>query len=412
MTRSLSVLVSLLGIAAFTVTACTVNTTAVPTTNPPVDSDAGSDAAVEAAAQPMLGFQPSNIDLKGIDLSNVGDQDVAGECAVTTGSAAEQCFDDAHIARVDLAQANGSMVEVIVVKSLRIEPSGHLLVRGGLPLVIVSLGDITILGSIEAHAEGDTAYAGGLVQIMPTSIGSGQGGGTAGTASGAGGLSAGGASYCGVGGKGAAETGAPTAPLAAPAAYGTTDLRPLIGGSSGGSGSNPNAGAGGGAVQLVANGIFTLSAGGYINVSGGGGGKGGVVGQNACGGGSGGSVLIEATTVTIAGIIAANGGAGGGAGETLGVSATNGLDGTPDNKPAAGGVGDSAGGVGSAGASTVGAAGADVAGSPASGGGGAAGRIRINSMSGAGTVSTGATSPDATTPCVTQGKLRAIGSGI
>jgi hypothetical protein len=409
MTRSLSVMVSVLGLAAFTVAACTVNTTAVPTT-PPVDSDAGADAAVEAAVQPMLGFQPSNIDLKGIDLTNVGDQDVTGECAVTTGTQAEQCFDDAHIARVDLTQSNGSNVEVIVVKSLRIEPSGHLLVRGGLPLVIVSLGDITILGSIEAHAESSTGYAGGLTQRMPSSVGSGPGGGTAGTGGGAAGLSAGGGSYCGLGGKGAAETGAAGTPAASPAAYGATDLRPLVGGSSGGSGSDPNAGAGGGAVQLVANGTFTLSAGAYINVGGGGGGKAPSLHQNACGGGSGGAVLIEATTVSVSGVIAANGGAGGGGGDTLGVGATDGLDGTPDTHAAAGGLGDAPGGVGSAGASTVGGAGGDVSGSPASGGAGAAGRIRINSMSAMTTVST--TSPDSTTPCVTQGKLRAIGTGI
>lgn len=411
MTRSLSVMVSVLGLAAFTVAACTVNTATVPVTTPPVDSDAG-DAAVEAAVQPMLSFQPSNIDLKGVDLSNIGDQDVAGECAVTTGTEAEQCFDDAHIARIDLTQANGSKVEVIVVKSLRIEPTGHLLVRGGLPLVIVSLGDITILGSIEAHAEANTGYAGGLSLHMPSSPGSGPGGGTGGTVGGAAGLSAGGASYCGLGGKGAAETGAAGAPAASAAAYGATDLRPLVGGSSGGSGSDPNAGAGGGAVQLVANGVFTLSAGGYINVGGGGGGKAPSLHQNACGGGSGGSVLIEATTVTISGIIAANGGAGGGGGDTLGVSATDGLDGTPDTHAAAGGHGDSAGGAGSAGPTTIGGAGADVSGSPASGGAGAAGRIRINSMSGASTLSSTATSPDSTTPCVTQGKLRAIGTGI
>ncbi|MEO6576154.1 MAG: hypothetical protein ABIP89_20030 [Polyangiaceae bacterium] len=407
MTRSLFVLVSALGLAA-----CTVNT-AAPTPNPapvPVDTDAGP--AVDAAVvQPTLGFQPSNVSLMGIDLSDVGDQDVNTDCAIQTGNDPNQdtCFDE-HVARANVTQSDGSKVTLIVVKSMNVEPNAHITVGGPIPLVIVSLSDLKILGTLDAHAARDVATCGGFAQTSGADgKGSGPGGGAAGSGVGetTPGVGGGGASYCGLGGKGAAEMDSAALPGSPTAAYGAVDLRPLVGGSSGGDG-DLGAGAGGGAIQFVAGGAFTMAAGSYINVGGGGGSSGGTNGQNAGGGGSGGSVLIEATTVTISGMIAANGG-GGGAG---GLDAAPGLDGTPDSHFANGGSGGSVGGAGSSASSIIGADGSDVAGSSAGGGGGGAGRIRVNSMSGIGTLASGSTSPASTTTCVTQGKLRAMGTSI
>ena len=86
---------------------------------------------------------------------------------------------------------------------------------------------------------------------------------------------------------------------------------PLVGGCRGGnfSGTLPRVGgAGGGAVQLVANSRVELSGGGIIDVGGGG-------GDSFAGGGSGGNIVIEAPTMIFDGSstgIFANGGAGGG----------------------------------------------------------------------------------------------------
>jgi hypothetical protein len=86
---------------------------------------------------------------------------------------------------------------------------------------------------------------------------------------------------------------------------------PLVGGCRGGnfSGTLPRVGgAGGGAVQLVANSRVEISGGGIIDVGGGG-------GDSFAGGGSGGNIVIEAPTMIFDGSstgVFANGGAGGG----------------------------------------------------------------------------------------------------
>lgn len=403
MTRSLSVLFSVLGLAA-----CTV-TPAVP--NPTPDSDAGprNDAGADAA-QPTLAFQPSNIVLTGLDLSTVGDADLSSDCELATAAmitagdgTGSACFRD--FVETVLTQSDGSKIHVLIFKSLKIEPNVHVTVdldAGGLPLALVALGDMAILGTLDVGARGDTAYGGGFQSTQNTQKGAGPGGGPAATAAGTPGAGAGGGSYCGLGGQGGLESGA-TPPASAPtAAYGTPELIPLVGGSSGGSGSF-GAGAGGGAVQLVAFGQFSTAAGSFISV-GGGGGQPAVSSSatdNAGGGGSGGSILIEATGAQIAGILAANGGGGGG-------TSAKGQNATPNATPAAGGAmaGQSAGGAGSAGAGIAGAAAASGAG-PVGGGGGGAGRIRINTITGVAVITSATLSPAATTTCVTQGKVKA-----
>ncbi len=368
-----------------------------------------TDGATEGGSSGALGFTPSNISLAGIDLSKAGDEDIATLCDLDTGTmltAGGPCL--THSVEAIVTQSDGTKIHLFVVKSLKVEPAGHLTCNvpaGGLPLAIISLGDMSIDGPIDCVARGDQAYGGGFQSTQNNQKGVGPGGGPPSTGVGGAtkGAGAGGGSYCGKGGQGALEAMAAGQAGAATAAYGSPEIVPLVGGSSGGSGSF-GAGAGGGAVQLVAGGKFSLGASTYISVAGGGGqpAVSSNFGDNSSGGGSGGSILIEADSVQIAGILAANGGGGGG------VSA-NGRDGTPDSKPAAGGAmaGVGAGGAGGAGTAIDGLTPASVDPGPVGGGGGGVGRIRINSKSGAATIAgTGSLSPTAATACVTQGTLK------
>jgi hypothetical protein len=363
-------------------------------------SDAGSDAGPTG----VLPFQPSNVSLTGIDVSKVADADITGNCTIQTDGDTD-CFPDTY-ATAQVVQSDGTKVDVIVVKSLRLEAAANLNVSGGIPLVLISLGDMTLLGTFDAGANTDTGNAGGFTQETSNAKGGGPGGGP-GAVDSSPGYAAGGGSFCGLGGIGGTEPGATGTP-AATAAYGTPDLRPLMAGSSGGMGAAGGAGAGGGAVQLVAGGTFMMNAGSYINVGGGGGNFGGTASQEAGGGGAGGSILIEATTVSIAGILAANGGGAG----SCGTGSEDGSDGTPNSTAAAAGAGTSAGGAGSAGGTTAGSPGTvDTAGDCAGGGGGGAGRIRINSSTPA-TITAATFSPTVASSCAGTGTVRATGSGV
>jgi hypothetical protein len=371
-----------------------------------VDASSGTDASVatdamrEGAGLSALGFTPSNISLAGIDLSAIDDEDVSTGCEIRTGMGDVQtCF--THAGDGVVLQVDGSKLHVIVLKSLRLEPTGHISVTtGGVPLAIVSLGSMTILGPIDAHAAGTSAYAGGFSSTQSNQKGAGPGGGPGATGmTHTAGAGAGGGSYCGLGGRGWIEPSASGQPGTPTPAYGTPQIVPLIGGSTGGAG-DIGAGAGGGALELVAGSTFMLGSAGYINVGGGGGSLGGATsGQDAGGGGSGGSILIEAVTVKVAGTLAANGGGGGG-------GANVGFDGSPDSNAAAGGPGGSMGGAGSAAATIQGGdATASTTPSTAGAGGGGAGRIRINSMSGTADLTGATISPAVSTGCVSQGMI-------
>jgi hypothetical protein len=370
-----------------------------------IDSAADAQTAEGGdAASGVLSFTPSNIDLSGIDLSKITDEDVSGNCQIRTGEgAATDCFNRPGDGVV--IQSDGSKIHVIVLKSLRVEPQAHIslsAIQGNLPLAIVTLGDFTMLGTIDAHGFG-TSPSGGGFTAQGNMKGSGPGGGAGATGmSLVPGAAAGGGSYCGQGGQGAVEMGAAGPAGAKSPTYGTPEIVPLVGGSSGGGG-DLGGGAGGSGLQLVAGGTFTMGAGSYVNVGGGAGPQGGTTGQEAGGGGSGGSLLIEATTVKIAGTLAANGGGGGGGGG----SQSDGHDATADATPAAGGPGMSAGGAGAAGSTLDGAsATTSSAGGSAGAGGGGAGRLRINSKTGQADLTGATLSPAATTSCVTQGMLK------
>lgn len=135
----------------------------------------------------------------------------------------------------------------------------------------------------------------------------------------------------------------------------------------------PAGGSSGGAVYLIAGDAITLT--GHVFASGEGGrARSGSTGfmDGGAGGGSGGMIGLNAPTITIAGIVAANGGAGSGGGDYNG-----GIPGQPGstlqwNVPAMGGAGDPCcGAQGGSGASNTGAP--TVGGTNISGGGGGGG---------------------------------------
>jgi hypothetical protein len=107
----------------------------------------------------------------------------------------------------------------------------------------------------------------------------------------------------------------------------TASLIPLRGGCAGGIGGKATgvplsmAGAGGGALQISASSMLTVTSTGELHAGGGGGGSApnGTAAKNlgASGGGSGGGILLEAPTLRIDGKVCANGGGGGGAGYSL-----------------------------------------------------------------------------------------------
>ena len=362
-------------------------------------SGTASDAGSDGAGSP-IGFQPSNLSLSDIEASQAAAkaENVKAPCKVSTDAATPitDCFTSPI---KSVKQPDGSTVNVVVVKSLTVEAGGAITVQGGVPFVLVSLADLVLSGTIDAHSSVLDQGAGGAPGATGVTKGGGAGGGAAGSASAA--IGGSGGTYCGVGGQGGGQT-------TTASSVGNLDLRPLVGGSAGGGGAE-GSGAGGGGIQLVANGAITINAGSSISVGGEGGPFSGVASnQNAGGGGSGGSILLEATSITIAGALAANGGGGGGD-----YAAGAGADATPNATPAAGakgGTSGGAGGAGGAGAVPAGSPGLPAAGLNSGGGGGGTGRIRMNSASGSATV-TGTVSPAQSTLCVLVAKVRAFSDG-
>jgi hypothetical protein len=252
------------------------------------------------------------------------------------------------------------------------------------PIALVSAGDLSIVGILNAGSTGGCNE--------PGPGGGNSGSATTGSApvlTSAGGLGAGGngngasnSDFYGGGGGGHGATGGHagegTAGGAGGVAYDDATLIPLHGGSGGGAAASSNvcSGAGGGGLQLVSGGTIAIGGGtavGGINA----GGSGAYNGQG--GGGSGGSVLLEAFSINLAayGGIASNGGGGGGirgggTGTLSAVAALGGTGGTLGSNPVgAGGVGGVAGAI------------AGGQGGEGAGGGGAVGRIRLNSLNGA-----------------------------
>jgi hypothetical protein len=275
-----------------------------------------------------------------------------------------------------------STVDACVIAGMTVDVDDRLTAVGSRPLVLLSLTHLVI---------GPTGYVDASSSHLGMPIGSGANpalcpplGLSTGGAGGAGG------SFTGRGGTGGAGTlgmgGVPAPPSSA------TMLR---GGCSGGVGSGQigaSAGAGGGAVDLIAG--EALMIGGIVDASGAGGSGGAGAAGGGGGAGSGGMIGLVAKQVqiTASAQLFANGGGGGGAG-TDSMAGGSGADPTMATVPAPGGISVSgSGGDGSAGQAVDGADGSP--GSPAGGGGGGgAGVIALDtpSLALSGTVSPGLT---------------------
>lgn len=289
-----------------------------------------------------------------------------------------------------------------VFRFSKLELSGTVRLKGDRPIVLVASGDVLIHGVVDGRgdpvcgAEGRTPGPGGGIGGDKESTAPGPGGG-AGTANNNEG--GGGGGHGGPGGAGGAAA-------AGGAAFGTPTIDVLAGGGGGGGGGGAaNAGFGGGggaAIQIVAGTQIEIDSGGGINAGGCGGDEGGGGGDGGGGGGAGGTILLEAPAINILGALAVNGGGGGTHGD-------RGKDGTLSRMPAAGGTPTTA----TEGSGGAGAAGSVTAGNPAQGGtwgagGGAIGRIRLNTRTGTAAINASAVlSPaigDATT--ATEGRVR------
>ncbi len=365
----------------------------------------GSSPAAPSPGVPLVGaapggldFTPSNFDLSGVDLARLGDVVIReAPCAIDSekrAACASVALDQTAFKLVD--QPGAGKIAVYFAKSWRVEPNASVQVHGAYAVALVALDTFDLQGSLDVSARGDQSSPGGFkAPANPGGgklDGAGRGAGRAGsTASGAGG-----GGHCGKGGRGGSNE--PAVPASAGGGvYGTSELSPLVGGSSGGLG-ELSAGSGGGAVQIVAGRRLVVGALGVVSAGGGGGTFGGGPGakqQPGAGGGAGGGILLEAPAVELAGLLAANGGAGGGR--------EQGQDARASDAPATSAYSSegTAGGEGSFEATVAGGDGVAVADYAGTGGGGGAGRIRINADR---VTMTGRLSP-ALGPCASQGAL-------
>jgi hypothetical protein len=293
--------------------------------------------------------------------------------------------------------ADGREAAVLWVASMSMVTGTKLSIKGSRPLIIVSMGPVDLNGSMIAEADSLRGwFAGGaaatttLARAGACPIDTESGGGRAGLSDGTKGIGPGGGGFCGSGGPGSTDL-MNTARPAGGSAYGSKDLIPLVGGSAGGSGSSGSGGHGGGAIQIVSGVGIVIGEAGVINMGGGGGGT-------YAGGGSGGAILLEAPSVTVRGVLAANGGSG--------ADVYAGDDGQASAEPPAVRL---VGGLAAAGDNIDGQEG-----NPAptklnvAGGGGGVGRIRINTGCGGTLVisSNAIISPSTKTTCYSTGELQ------
>lgn len=290
-----------------------------------------------------------------------------------------------------LAQPNGPMIRVFPVKRL---VAKEVVVNGKNALAVVSAGDIEISGVLAASAKDSVPGAGAFVdgtcagQEPPPIAGSAIGG-------------SGGGGFGGAGAQGGYVNNAPGYQNGAVGgtASGNAELVPLRGGCRGG---GYEAGAGGGAIQLVSRTQITITATGIVAANGGSAGNigGGLIASRfGAGGGSGGGILLEAPVVEIAGRVVTNGAGGGlrvhGA-KDGGLDATAAMGAQPYTDGIL--VRSEHGGQGGAGSSpaTVGWPYDVLSGALTTVGGGGGGRIRVNTATG-GIRGTGLFSPPPST---------------
>jgi len=291
-------------------------------------------------------------------------------------------------AAVPQATAGAPELAVVSVDRLTIASGANVHMVGARALVLVSFGDATIDGNLDASAAGALAGAGAGSDAL-CGIGLGAPGVEQNDSrNSVGGAGAGGGGFGAPGGQGAiVNDSAGAEPSLGGDRNGNAEIVPLRGGCHGGKGGHAGGGDGGagGAIQIVSG--ARVRIGGILSVAGGGGaGANGSNGGGGGGGGSGGAILIEADRVEISGKLTANGG-GGGEGK-LTSNGDVGDNGRRDTADAAaggdGGVfqGGGNGGNGAAGATAAadGAqGGSSILGAAGGGGGGGGpGRIHLN----------------------------------
>ena len=319
--------------------------------------DAGPDAAPDAQVCPgdQLGFTISNVEPCVVPVGGAAlNFNQPGSYLVNTlsGAVAPPIGASFLLPGSVLVQQTGSteMVRVVSVSSFAITAGTKVRVIGGPPLVIVSRGDVLIAGTIDASAneiEPATPVPGGSLDRTACGARAGMDGRDS-TASQGGGGGGGGGAFQGAGGDGgdgAGQNRGAKGPKGVKPAMLT--LIPLRGGCPGGNGGSDNeasatdpaiggeAGLGGGAIQISAGNVLTVSGG--ISVSGAGGG-GGDVHSGGGGGGSGGGILLEAKVeIRTPGILVAAGGGGSSGGGSTSAQGAPGGDGHDDDGVAASG---------------------------------------------------------------------------
>jgi hypothetical protein len=282
---------------------------------------------------------------------------------------------------------------VLAVKELALERDAELFLVGERSIVLLSEGEVTIQGIIDASApcDGENLWCGGpgagngavdesdeATGCAPGKNGenlvttrTGGGGGALATDGAAGGRAGAGTIEGGEGGS--LELG--DCPGAS--------LQPLLGGSGGGAGAGDgtggSGGGGGGAVQITSFTRIRLDAPASAQILGifaNGAGGGGATDGGGGGGGAGGAILLEAPEITAdAMFVIAHGGAGG-AGGMAGEDNAAGDSGLRNGSVAEGGAGDFDGGDGGTGTASPGAG--EGGGYNTGGGGGSAGIIRVH----------------------------------
>lgn len=245
-------------------------------------------------------FEPSN-GLGPALASSVAEQDITlppGTVLDTDLGSATANGVAIPIASIVVAQSGAQPIRAFVARSFTMDA---ITVQGQSAVAFVAAGDVLLRGAVTARGTG--ALAGPGSQTAPAAcVGQSsqypQGG------------AGGGHATVGGDGGGPAFASSPIAGGGAP----ILRFEPLVGGCPGGSasgaGTNFLGGAGGGAIQIVANGRVSFIDTGLIDVGAGG-------GAVRAGGGSGGMVVIEAPRVIFMGPatgIFANGGSGGGCG--------------------------------------------------------------------------------------------------
>jgi hypothetical protein len=337
--------------------------------------------------------------LAGLDdpgsVDGAGDDDGAGPLCFGTGLV-HVCFDATPTGDLSFAVAvntdattspcatnvtsGGDGLCVVDAKTLTVPAGLVASATGSKPLVIVGADTITIAGTVDVSSKHMASTHGGGADFGDCGV----------IASPLNGSDAGGAggSFAGMGGDG----GDPNH-VSAVASLGEPTT--LHGGCPGGNGAdNSNRGHGGGAIALIAGNHLEVM--GQVDASGAGGAS-----QNdfaplvslggGGGGGSGGMIILDAATITVDGVVFANGGGGAQGG-------TTGSSGRAGNDPANGAAGTGGSGGGSGGVGGTGGAGTTADGAPGSagvagsagggGGGGSVGMIRIyGARSGTGTIS-------------------------